>query len=346
MFKALLLSVSILASVPVYADTVSSSTDVSESPTCPKVDVFSMLFDQICWDGVFPISFPGFGPVGGTVPDGAGSTTGFDDTICNCPDKNGVPKFGFSAAFNNPSRMMEVVRTPHCYPLLGGAKFSNSFAGQGLKSNGKGEAADKGFYQYHYYAFPLTAMLELLDVPNCNSEGFVDMDLINMSEYNPAHSDDELAFFMTMESIVLGALSPICIADCASATFLEHPLEPLYFCAGCWGSLYPFTGNILTDKSMPRDTSLLTARALALMHRMGMAKKSMGNGAKCGGTVSPMVPKSQYKFSMIYPIAEASPDCTHVWGENTLKWGEWRNIPRTGEDAIYLIFKYTDCCLM
>ncbi len=332
-------------SLNVYA--VDSVNDVAAGATCPKVDVFNMLFDQICWDAVFPISFPGGMTVGGSKPDGAGDTGGLDNTVCSCNDKNGVPKFGFSAAYNNPARLMEVVRTPHCYPLLGGAKFSKSFVGAGEAAGKSFNASEKGFYQYHYYAFPLTAMLAILDVVNCNAEGFTDMDLMLMSEYIPTHADDELAFFMTMESVVLGALSPICVAECATSTAAKRPLESMYYCAGCWGSLYPFTGNIFTDGSMPRDTSLLTARALAQLHRMGIAHKTMGNDAKCGGKKARMVPKSQYTFSMIHPVAEADgPNCTHVWGQNTFTWGEWRNIPMTGEDAIYMIFRYTDCCLM
>lgn len=360
MLKKVLFLIFTMLTYPVYSNTTtpttpSSSTsptsandakDIQATPTCPKVDVFNMIFDQICWDGVFPISFPGGITIGGNKPDGAGSTGGVD-TVCSCNDKNGVPKFGFSAAFNSPARMMEVIRTPHCYPLLGGAKFSDSFVGNGNKGGAKDDASDKSFWQYHYYAFPLTAMLQLLDIPNCNAEGFNDMDLMLMSEFSPTHSDDELAFFMTMESVVLGALAPICVADCATATVAKRPLESLYFCAGCWGSLYPFTGNVLTDKSMPRDTSLITARALAQLHRMGIAHKTMGNEAKCGGKKAQMVPKSQYTFSMIHPVAEAKgPNCTHVWGQNTFTWGEWRNIPMTGEDAIYMIFRYTDCCMM
>jgi conjugal transfer pilus assembly protein TraU len=38
-------------------------------------------------------------------------------------------------------------------------------------------------------------------------------------------------------------------------------------------------------------------------------------------------------------------NCCHYIGESQFKWGEWRNRPGTGEDFVYLIWRYTDCCL-
>jgi len=38
-------------------------------------------------------------------------------------------------------------------------------------------------------------------------------------------------------------------------------------------------------------------------------------------------------------------NCCHWIGESTFKWGEHRTIPGTGEDYVYLIWRYTECCL-
>jgi len=122
---------------------------------------------------------------------------------------------------------------------------------------------------------------------------------------------------------------------------------------------------------------LLSARVLAALHRRGLAHKTYGDDALCGGTIYPMVPKQQYKMSMMFPVTEAKAEkqqvekkdangntvmgangapemvekvvpgenCCHYIGESPFKWGEWRNIPGTGEDFVYLIWRYTDCCL-
>ena len=119
----------------------------------------------------------------------------------------------------------------------------------------------------------------------------------------------------------------------------------MFWCAGCWGSLYPFTGNIPPNESPPRDSSLTATRAIAALHRRGLAQKTFGDAALCGGYIYPMIPKSQYKMSMLYPLAEASGTCCHPLGLSTMLWGEWRNIPAVGEDFVYLLWRYTDCCL-
>ena len=60
----------------------------------------------------------------------------------------------------------------------------------------------------------------------------------------------------------------------------------------------------------------------------------MGNSALCRPVIEPMLPKSQYKMSMFFPVPET--ESAHVIGESTMKWGEWRTIPGAGEDALYI----------
>lgn len=36
--------------------------------------------------------------------------------------------------------------------------------------------------------------------------------------------------------------------------------------------------------------------------------------------------------------------CCHNLGANTMTWGEWRQRPGTGEDFVYIIWQWTDCC--
>jgi conjugal transfer pilus assembly protein TraU len=90
-------------------------------------------------------------------------------------------------------------------------------------------------------------------------------------------------------------------------------------------------------------TSLLTARALGSLHRRGLAQPTMGNDAMCEGKISPMLPKSQYKISMFFPRPEASD--SHVIGETVMNWGFGRTIPVAGEDSVYVVYRWNDCCM-
>jgi conjugal transfer pilus assembly protein TraU len=192
----------------------------------------------------------------------------------------------------------------------------------------------------------------------------MDMDLMYTSPVDPTWNDDELAFFLNAEAAWAG--TPVAqaaqIPDCLAASAGDS-IEKFFWTAGCWGNLYPFTGNIDHEGSPPRDSNLIATRAVAALHRRGLARKTMGDDAMCKGDIYPMIPKSQYKWSMLYPIPEVKGDenlapgdasasgrdvavkGSHVTGESTFLWGEWRNIPAVGEDFTYLLWRWNDCCM-
>jgi conjugal transfer pilus assembly protein TraU len=107
--------------------------------------------------------------------------------------------------------------------------------------------------------------------------------------------------------------------------------------------MYPLSGISPTSYGTdPRITSLLSTRATASLHRRGLAWKTAGNDALCGGYIYPFIPKSQYRLSMFYPVAET--DSNHAIGETTFKWGAGRTYPGPGEDHLYLLWRWVDCC--
>lgn len=315
--------------------------------TCPNAELFgSKLISGICWSCIFPMRIGGVTVGGGNLPDGAAP----GQAICACNDNLGVPHIGTQISMWEPARLIELVRRPYCSPALNGAVLRDDIRRFGTQDGDK----ERSFYHYHYFAFPLLFMMDLFAVTACNSDGYVDFDIMYLSELDPTWNDDELAFFMNPEAALFAnplALTA-CMGDAAMAS-AGHPTEKMYWCAGSWGNLYPFTGNAALDAgSPPRVTSLLTARAIAALHRRGLARKTMGEDAMCGGYVFPTIPKSQYKYSTFFPIPEVSGDSitgksvsgSHWLGESTYTWGEWRNIPAAGEDFMYLIWRWKDCC--
>jgi conjugal transfer pilus assembly protein TraU len=77
------------------------------------------------------------------------------------------------------------------------------------------------------------------------SSGF---DLGYITELDPLWGDDETGFILNPEAALFG--NPIaqaaCVADCglASAGFSN---DAFFWCNGCQGSLYPFTGTVLAS---------------------------------------------------------------------------------------------------
>jgi conjugal transfer pilus assembly protein TraU len=312
---------------------------------CPDAKLWSgRLISDICWSCIFPIILGGVALGGSTDDAPSGRARPSIPFLCICEDGPLGISLGVPLGFWEPARLIEEVRLPYCSPTLGGIRMNltnSRLLGGGTK--GEHDITDKMFYNFHYFAFPLLIILELFSGVRCHSDGFVDFDLMYLSEIDPTWSDDELAFY-TVPEVVLFAnpfMQTACIAD-AVMGLADKTINNMFWCAGSWGGLYPFTGSVEAGESRPRVTSLIAAKAIAALHRRGLAWKTMGNDALCGGYIYPTIPKEQYRLSMFWPVAETRSN--HAIGATPFRWGEWRNLPGY-EDYIYIIWRWNDCCL-
>lgn len=344
------------------------STPSPTGTTCPTANVFAKVFNQVCWS-CFIDGFDIAG-INSSRPDGSSSSA-----VCSCPDDLGIPQVGIKASYWSPTRINEVVQEPYCSPALGGTKLQNSRFGQGMQDTSS-PGNESGFMQYHYFSYPLMALLELLVLPSCMADDIMDFDLLYLSELDPTWNNDMLAILLNPEAALFG--SPValswCSADCVSTT-ADAQQEAFYGCAGCDGLLYPFTGNVQPMPDPIAGSSLLTQRTLASLHRKGLASKTMGRRAMCERVYAPMIPRSQYKFSMIYPVPQATNGgvsvfgdnqsggnaagqvgeeldrygkCCHPMGMSTLRWctaAGGRLPPGKDTAFVYMVWNYTDCCI-
>jgi conjugal transfer pilus assembly protein TraU len=335
----------------------------TNDPSCQDAKLLTgKLFTDICWSCMFPIRVAGasMGGDNAGVPPGAST-----ESFCMCHDPKGVPHPGFVISMWEPARLVEVVRSPGCSMALGGLKLPLSdWRAQGPGRNEDRDSSDLSFYHYHYYSFPILQMLNLFVQAACTPDNYTDLDLMYMSEIDPTWNNDEIAFFINPEAAAVAnpVAQAACAADAAAAS-VGFPRDTLWWCAGSWGGLYPLSGHAL-HTSMPTETSLLATRAVAALHRRGLSWRTKGDDVLCRGRIDPMLPKTQYRMSMFFPSAEAgdsftyatqNPDGTststsrklagsHPIGQTAFVWGEWRTIPAIGEDALYLLWRWNDCC--
>lgn len=312
---------------------------------CPDAKLWSgRLVTDICWSCIFPIILGGV-PMGGSTDNApSGRAAPSLSFMCFCDDGPLGFSFGVPLGFWEPARLIEEVRMPYCSPALGGIRMNiTDSRSLGGTTAAEDEEGAQMFYNYHYWSFPLLTILELFSNASCNSDGYVDFDLMYLSEVDPTWNDDELCLY-TVPEVVLFAnpfMQAACIAD-AVAGLADKTVDEMFWCAGSWGGLYPFSGNVPGGESRPRVTSLIAAKAIAALHRRGLAWKTMGDEALCGGYLYPTIPKEQYRFSMFYPVAETQSN--HAIGATPYRWGEWRNMPGF-EDYLYIIWRWKDCCL-
>ena len=332
----LLTALTVLLSVSLNA---SEGEGEGSSPDCQNANVISgKLITDICWDCLYPIVVSGVKTGGGTAPSDYVNTP-----MCLCEDNLGAPRPGVTSGMWEPARLVEFQRTPGCSSVLNGVKFPFDRTNQGHHSNGEHDGSDISFMHYHYYSFPVLQMMDMFVKKNCIADSYTDLDVMYLSELDPTWNNDEIAFFANPEAAAVA--NPVatlaCIADVA-ASAAKKPLSSMFWCAGSWGTIYPLSGRQTGGKGMVSDSSLLSVRVLASLHRRGLEWKTSGPQAMCKAEIHPTLPKAQYKFTMLHPVPETKSG--HMIGESTLTWGLGRHIPAIGEDPIYTVWRWRDCC--
>ncbi len=291
---------------------------------------------DLCWKCVFPISI---GPI--KVDLGMKDAGDSVPLICACPIP--TPPFfriGVGTGFWEPARVAEVVRTPYCSPLLGGVSLA-SFGGIS-GTNSKTDSDEDAFYHVHWFLYPVMSWLKLLTDTGCVTSD-ASFDVMYMTELDPLWSDDELAFLINPEAVLFAnpVAQAACAADCVAAS-AGLPLDPLFWCAGCQGSTYPMSGNIVHHTGGVDSSLLLVQRMAAKLHRQLIARDTSSRGAMCMSLPLPIIRKSQYRTQMLYPrpwTIDGQP-----FGRTAVLWGAGREYPVRGEDYAYLIWRKKACC--
>ena len=329
------ISVILIALIP-----YSGYADVS---TC--VGRFVNPITDICWSCVLPITLASVG-IGKSAKPKNRDAKNPSSIICAC-NKGIVPMPGIPIGFWEPIRLIDVTRTPYCMVGLGGVKLGSNKK----KIGGYRRSSDvhSSFYHLHYYMYPLIYWLELVTDIACLEKGT--FDLAYMSEFDITWNDEKYQTLLHPESLLFGNIlaQSACALDCAAAT-VHLPRDELFWCAGCLGSMYPFSGYNSDHQGGVQNSSLLASRIIAKMHRIGLAQETSTddgsmNGKLCRKSLALKIKKSQYKLQMVYPKSSSGDfGCVPI-GMTDLLYGAFKEYPNTGQDWVYLLWRKKNCCL-
>jgi conjugal transfer pilus assembly protein TraU len=295
---------------------------------------------DICWKCIFPIKIAGFQVASGR---NAEPESGVNSFICLCT-RAGIPNVpGIPISFWEPVRLVDVTRTPYCLVNMGGIQAGST----GIR--GRGDVAQyhshtqHSFYHVHWYVYPIIHWLELFMDFMCLEKS--NIDLLYITELDPFWNDDEKSQILNPEAILFGSVlaQTACAADCIAAS-ARLPLDALFWCGGCQGSIYPYTGTVGAHNGGVQASLLLTTRMIAKLHREGLLWGYMGFPGLCGKYPMPLIRKSQYRTQMTYPIPQ-SRDCQPL-GATEVPWQARREFPYQGSDFGYLVWRKRDCCLL
>lgn len=300
---------------------------------------------DICWACILPITI-GAAPV---VPGATADTINFPSPVCVCPAPPPVfVRVGLAVGYWEPIRLVDVTKAPFCFVGIGGMTIDPGISiGSGsAPSIGTGTELNNATWHIHWYEYPVFSLLELVMDALCleNTKSF---DVAYITEVDPMWQDDELSFIISPESILFGNLiaQAACAADCLSASFWL-PLDPLFWCAGCHGGMYPINGNIPSHIASIQSSSLAMARMIYKMHRETLMPITSGPEAICSAIPSPMIKKSQYRTQITVPIPAIDPifGCNQL-GRSAAFWDSFREVPVSGEDFNYLLWRKRNCCV-
>ena len=278
-----------------------------------EVGKFINPITDVCWSCLFPIHL-----MGKNVTEKHKPLKTYEKTLfCSCA--GGV--IGLPMAFWEPTKLIDVTRTPYKLIGLGGIQLGKDVKRQGGVF-GVDASATTSLYHVHLYNFPILSLLNLLGDFFCLDD--LDLGVFYLSEFDPTWTNDQWNFLLSAETALFGTLPAqlACIPDCLLSTFGKPP-EKLFWCAGCQGNLYPLTGFVEHHSGGIRSSSLLVHRVLAKMHKLGVLK-TFPSDDYCERKRSKWIKKAAYKTQLVYPKAQTKGPCNAL-GKSTMKWGAFKS---------------------
>lgn len=304
---------------------------------------------DICWSCSFPLRLATFGVLTLGQEDNGSSNGGL---LCNCGLDVGVP-----IGFWEPTRIVEVVKEPYCFPSLGGMKLNvdinegiagliNIREGAHGRTSGNKNGTYTSFYQAHWYTNPIWFWMEVLTDHPCIESGYFDLGYF--TEVDPLWSDSKKTFLINPDAALFTNMvaTLACPVDCVAAT-AGFPLNEIFWCSGCQGNMYPLNGWVGSHVGGVQASALVTSRMINKMHREGLIFSGSGNDGMCGLYWDVIMDKRDYKLQMIHPVPntkKVNGRCCHPVGRTTTIWGAGKEYPVMGEDFAYQLFRKRDCC--
>lgn len=295
---------------------------------------------DICWRCMFPLSLGSTKVTGGDLPD----TSNPGSPIQFCPMPPPVfQRVGLAIGYWEPMAMTDVARSPGCMVNLGG--FTINLGKMGMGTAKKDDKQVNGaFYHVHWYKYPLTYWLNIITSLGCLQGG--DLDIGYLSEIDPTWGDSALTSILNPEAVIFA--NPIAQGACAAdavASAVNKPLDPLFWCAGSQGSMYPFNGWV-SNESSPLQSSVLVSERMAFkLHRQGQILESVGaDRAVCFEYPSPIIPKERWRYQMVNMYPDVA-QC-HPFGRTVMRWETGRNPPNTKKNYGYLLWRKRNCVFL
>ena len=299
------------------------------------------IFTSVDWAGIFPIRIGGR-----TVVPGIPDDQDYLPPVCLCqrlpPPAPPIPGITFSMW--QPAHITEVVQEPFCFQAFGVA-IPNPTGVYGYGDQSK-HPKHYSFYQSHYYNFPILNILGIAqDIICLQSPYGSNINIPFISEPDPAWQSDILATFGSPEAVLFA--NPIaqmsCTADSVAAQTYQ-PLDPMFWCMGSWGGVFPIDGDIGGSNDPVQNAAGIAAKTQFLMHeyldQFGTVGPPTYMGV-CQDYPDPIWIKSAVRYDLSMPVPEP---VVQPIGQTGIVWSMLKDLPALGGNYVFTTFTEQDCC--
>ncbi|MGB0906886.1 MAG: TraU family protein [Maricaulaceae bacterium] len=293
---------------------------------------------DVCWECLAPITL-------GSIEVFPSSKYDYGNPalpVCLCGIRPGI-----SIGFWEPRRLMDMTKTPWCFPSIGGVRLDPGI-GFDTASRANFQSNDQtSQWHTHYYVYPLLYWLEFaVDVLCAEAGGF---DIGYVTELDPIWQNDNLSLIINPEAVIFA--NPIaitaCTADCIGSTAGRSSKE-MFWCQGCEGTTYPLTGNVANEQTMAKGAITAAQRMSFKLHRQLIAFTTAGSSNMCAKSPEPLMDKRQYRYQMTYPraITSGPVTCPNLGFPVSPYDKLGVTAPVKGEDFGILLWGKRNCCAL
>lgn len=293
---------------------------------------------DVCWECLAPITL-------GSIEVFPSSKYDYGNPslpLCLCGIRPGL-----AIGFWEPRRIMDMTKTPWCFPSIGGIRLDPGIGFDTASRNNHVTNDRTSNWHTHYYIYPLLVWLEIIVDAICAEPGGFDIGYV--TELDPVWQNDKLSLIINPEAVIFANPLAImaCTADCASST-VGRTRKELFWCQGCQGTTYPLTGNLANESTMAMGAIQSSQRMTFKLHRQLMTMTTAGKDNLCLPSPEPLMDKRQYRYQMTYPRAITSgPITCPNMGFPTSPYDIGGvTMPIKGEDFGILLWGKVNCCAL
>lgn len=307
----------------------------------------------------------GLADMGGLGGGGGSDTDGAFLCMCQVPPPV-FERLGVTMSFWNNVGMIDTTSIPYCFPQLGqyldlgdtvggslealtgkaGIGGANQF---GKRSSGGKQKGDQ-FISAHTHFASFTNLMKIVSdaiFSMCFSADMAANISPQMSEVFFWWQNDEWGVLKNPEALLVA--NPIataaCMAESLSVSLMGTSLDPLFWCMGSWGSLYPITMNVGSGTPLT-SYAMLAARNLSERFQLAMLMDTTGyqmlNGY-CQPYPTYFIPKTDVN---IYPIWPQKFDNRFPLGYPSEIWGFGLDNPANIGVMTWMVYQKRDCCYL